>query len=103
MPSHDANQEIITNLRPWDVALEQLTPGAHTLRSVLHVSQQSNDGFHITEAGMYELVVNFTVAAEQPATLAAAGGEARNWLAVILALAGLGLLGGGWLVVRQQH
>ena len=73
MPSHDANQEIITNLRTWDVALEHLTPGAHTLRSVLHVSQQSNDGFHITEAGMYELVVNFTIAAELPGVMPGIG------------------------------
>jgi len=47
------------------------------LCSVLLVSQQSNDGFHITEVGMCEL-------------------------AVMLALAGLGLLGGGWLVRQQQ-
>ena len=84
-------------MRTWDVALKQLTPGAHTLRSVLRISQQSNDGFHTTEAGMYELVVDFTVAAELP------GGKASNRLAVMLALAGLGLLGGGWLVVRQQQ
>ncbi len=66
MPSHDANQKIITKMRTWDVALKQLTPGAHTLRSVLRISQQSNDGFHTTEAGMYGLVVNFTVAAKLP-------------------------------------
>ena len=66
MPSHDANQKIATKRRTGDVALEQLAPGAHTFRSVLLVSQQSNDGFHITEAGMYGLVVNFTVAAKLP-------------------------------------
>jgi len=26
VPSHDANQKIITKLRTWDVALEQLAP-----------------------------------------------------------------------------
>ena len=73
MPSHDANQKIITKMRTWDVALKQLTPGAHTLRSVLRISQQSNDGFHTTEAGMYELVVDFTVAADLPGVMPAIG------------------------------
>jgi hypothetical protein len=35
VPGHDPNQEVITKLRSWDVLLEQPTPGAHTLRSVL--------------------------------------------------------------------
>lgn len=103
LPGHDANEEVITKLRSWDVVLEQPTPGAHTLRSVLHLAQTVDDGFHVTEASTYELVVNFTVEAEQPAALPATGSEAGDWLAVILVLAGLGLLGGGWLVARRQR
>lgn len=103
LPGHDANEEVITKLRSWDVVLEQPTPGAHTLHSVLHLAQTVDDGFHVTEAGTYELVVNFTVAPEEPAALPTTGGKARDWLTVMLALAGLGLLGGGWLVVRRQQ
>lgn len=103
LPGHDVNEEVITKLRSWDVVLEKPTPGAHTLRSVLHLAQTVDDGFHVTEAGTYELVANFTVAPEEPAELPTTGGEAGDWLAVMLALAGLGLLGGGWLVVRRQQ
>jgi hypothetical protein len=46
-------------LGSWDVVLVNPTAGGHTLRSVLTVSQTVDDGFHVTEAGTYELVVNF--------------------------------------------
>jgi hypothetical protein len=78
LPGHETNEEVIT-------------------RSVVHLSQQVNDGFHVTEAGTYELVVNFTVEAA-PATLPESGGTTPTgalplWLGaggLLLAL-GLGL------------
>jgi len=99
LPGHDPNEEVITKLRSWDVVLGNPTAGAHTLRSVLHVSQQVDDGFHVTEAGTYELVVNFTVEAAPAKALPETGGTSLTgtlplWLGVggllILAL-GLGL------------
>jgi hypothetical protein len=99
LPGHDPNEEVITKLRSWDVVVENPTAGAHTLRSVLHVSQQVDDGFHVTEAGTYELVVNFTVEAAPAKALPETGGTSPSgalplWLGVggllILAL-GLGL------------
>jgi len=99
LPGHDPNEEVITKLRSWDVVVENPTAGAHTLRSVLHVSQQVDDGFHVTEAGTYELVVNFTVEAAPAKALPETGGTTPSgtlplWLGVggllILAL-GLGL------------
>lgn len=101
LPGHDANEEVITKLRSWDVVVGNPTAGAHTLRSVLHLSQQVNDGFHVTEAGTYELVVNFTVEAAPPATavLPETGGTTPTrflplWLGVgglLLLALGLGL------------
>jgi len=44
LPGHDPNEEVITKLRSWDVVLGNPTAGAHTLRSVLHLSQQVDDG-----------------------------------------------------------
>ena len=99
LPGHDPNEEVITKLRSWDVVVGNPTAGAHTLRSVLHVSQQVDDGFHVTEAGTYELVVNFTVEAAPAKALPETGGTSPSgtlplWLGVggllILAL-GLGL------------
>jgi hypothetical protein len=99
LPGHDPNEEVITKLRSWDVVLGNPTAGAHTLRSVLHLSQQVDDGFHVTEAGTYELVVNFTVEAAPAKALPETGGTTLTgtlplWLGVggllILAL-GLGL------------
>jgi hypothetical protein len=99
LPGHDPNEEVITKLRTWDVVLGNPTAGAHTLRSVLHLSQQVDDGFHVTEAGTYELVVNFTVEAAPAKALPETGGTTLTgtlplWLGVggllILAL-GLGL------------
>jgi hypothetical protein len=99
LPGHGPNEEVITKLRSWDVVLGNPTAGAHTLRSVLHVSQQVDDGFHVTEAGTYELVVNFTVEAAPAKALPETGGTTPSgtlplWLGVggllILAL-GLGL------------
>ncbi len=98
LPGHDANEEVITKLRSWDVVVGNPTAGAHTLRSVLHLSQQVNDGFHVTEAGTYELVVNFTVEAA-PAALPGTGahlptGTLPLWLGVgglLLLALGLGL------------
>jgi hypothetical protein len=59
-----ADEEVITKLRSWDVLLTNLEPGAHTLRSVLRISETVNDGFFgDTAAGTYELVVNFTIEA----------------------------------------
>lgn len=88
---HDANEEVITKLRSWDVVLAKLTAGVHTLRSVLHLSQQVNDGFHVTEAGTYELVVNFTVEAAAPdAFLPQTGGtDLTGILPLWLGLGGL--------------
>jgi hypothetical protein len=99
LPGHDPNEEVITKLRSWDVVLGSATAGAHTLRSVLHVSQQVDDGFHVTEAGTYELVVNFTVEAAPAKALPETGGTSLTgtlplwlWLGGLLILAlGLGL------------
>ena len=94
LPGHDPNEEVITNLRSWDVVLVNPTAGAHTLRSVLHLSQQVDDGFHTTEAGTYELVVNFTVEAAPPAVLPESGGNAFPTNALAVALGGLLVFGG---------
>jgi hypothetical protein len=62
LPGYGANEEVIAKLRTWDVLLTNLKPGAHTLRSVLHVSETVNDGFfEDTKPGTYELIVNFTI------------------------------------------
>jgi hypothetical protein len=53
--------DVTAKLRAWDVVVAGLTPGAHTWRSVLHVREPVNDGFHTTPAGRYELVINVTV------------------------------------------
>jgi hypothetical protein len=98
LPDRDPNEEVITKLRSWDVVVGNPTTGAHTLRSVLHLSQQVDDGFHVTEAGTYELVVNFTVEAA-PAALPESGGTTPTgtlplWLGVgglLLLALGLGL------------
>ncbi|NIO68115.1 MAG: hypothetical protein GTN71_03420 [Anaerolineae bacterium] len=74
LPGHDPNEEVITKLRSWDVVVGNPTAGAHTLRSVLHLSQQVDDGFHVTEAGTYDLVVNFTVEAALAKALPETGG-----------------------------
>jgi hypothetical protein len=74
LPGHDPDEEVITKLRSWDVVLVNPTAGGHTLRSVLVVSQAVDDGFHVTEAGTYELVVNFAVEAPPPAALPLTGG-----------------------------
>lgn len=68
LPGHGPDEEVITKLRTWDVLLSDLVPGVHTLRSVLHVSQDIDDGFHTTKAGTYELSVKFTVEDTPPAT-----------------------------------
>ena len=87
LPGHDPNEEVITKLRSWDVVLGNPTAGAHTLRSVLHLSQQVDDGFHVTEAGTYELAVNFTVEAAPATALPETGGTSPSgtlplWLGV---------------------
>lgn len=63
LPGYDPNEEVVTKLRTWDVLLKEPALGKHTLRSVVHLSQQVDDGFFVTKAGTYELVVNFTVEA----------------------------------------
>jgi len=64
LPGHDANEEVITKLRDWDVVLEKPTPGLHTMHIVYRLNQQIYDGFFVNEAGTRELVVNFTVKEE---------------------------------------
>ena len=54
---------------------------------------------HIMMAVEYESAM----AAEAPPALPATGRAAVPWLAVALALAGLGLLSGGWLLTRRQQ
>jgi hypothetical protein len=66
LPGQDPNKEIITKLRSWDVVLTNLKLSAHTLKSVVRISQDVNDGFGSAKAGVYELVVNFTVAIPPP-------------------------------------
>jgi hypothetical protein len=90
LPGHDADEEVITKLRSWDVVLVKPTPGAHTLRSVLHVSQQVDDGFHVTEDGTYELVVNFVV--EVPVLAETGGASPTRMLSLWFGVGGLLLL-----------
>ena len=93
LPGHDPDEEVITKLRSWDVVLGSPTAGAHTLRSVLHLSEQVDDGFHVTEAGTYELVVTFTVEAAVPAAgLPETGGIPVGTLPQWLGAAGLLML-----------
>lgn len=68
LPGHDPDEEVITKLRTWDVLLSGLAHGPHTLQSVMHASQDIDDGFHITKAGTYKLLVNLTVEAAPTAT-----------------------------------
>ncbi len=75
LPGRDPGEEVITKLRSWDVVLVNPTAGAHTLRSVLTLSQALDDGFHVTEAGTYELVVNSTVEAPAPSAMPVTGGS----------------------------
>ena len=63
MFGYDPNQQVVAKLRSWDVVLVNPSPGAHTLRSVVTFSQDTDDGFHTMTAGTYELVVNFTLQA----------------------------------------
>lgn len=70
LPGQDPNKEIITKLRTWDVLLTNVRPGAHTLKSVVRITQEINDGFHATKAGTYELIVNFKVADAPPKPVA---------------------------------
>jgi hypothetical protein len=97
LPGYDADEEVITKLRSWDVVLVNPTIGTHNLRSVLTVSQEIDDGFHTTAAGTYELAVNFAVEAPPPETIAETGASVPPgalWLAAggLLALAlGAGL------------
>jgi hypothetical protein len=62
----DPDEEVITKLRSWDVLLRNPAPGLHVLRSVLYLNRDVDDGFHITQAGTYELVVNFRIAEPPP-------------------------------------
>lgn len=57
----DPNKETVVKLRAWNVILENLTPGTHTLRSIFTLHETVNDGFDDYEAGDYETVVTFTV------------------------------------------
>jgi hypothetical protein len=59
----DENKEVVTKLRTWVVLLSNLTLGPHTLRSVLHISQPIDNGFHANQPGTYELVLNMMVEA----------------------------------------
>jgi hypothetical protein len=69
LDKQDPDKEVITKLRTWDVTLSNLAVGAHSLRSILHVSQPIDDGFHITQPGTYELVSRFTVYSPPTPTL----------------------------------
>jgi hypothetical protein len=65
LPGMQADQEVITKLRSFDVLVENLTLGQHSLRSVLHLSQPVDNGLEPEKpAGDYELLVVFTV--EEP-------------------------------------
>jgi len=80
-----------------------LFPG--TLDTTLFSTDPNSGGPYVMWAGTpYEHimmpVVDMVVAAQEPAALPTTGGETETWLAAALALAGLGLLGGGWLMRR---
>jgi len=98
---YDPNQDVIAKLRGWDVVLVNPTAGAHILRSVLHLSQQMDNGFHVMDAGMYELVVNFTV--EAAAVLPETGGDPFPTYTLAIALGGLAILAGLGLRKRSGH
>ncbi len=92
LPGHGTDEEVITKLRSWDVVLVGPTAGAHTLRSLLDVSEQIDDGFHVTPAGTYELVVNFEVAAAPPTVPETGGTALEGLLPLWIGLAGLCVL-----------
>jgi len=86
-PGYDPNKEVIAKLRGWNVVLVNPTAGAHTLRSVMTLSQDVDNGFHTMAAGTYELVINFAVEA---ATLPETGGATpRGLLPLWLGAGGL--------------
>jgi hypothetical protein len=89
LPGHAADEEVITKLRSWDVVLVNPTAGAHVLRSVLTVSQDIDDGFHVTSAGTYDLVVNFTVEAPPPALPETGGSMPPRTLPLWMGVGGL--------------
>jgi hypothetical protein len=64
LPGREPDEEVVTKLRTWDVLLSNPTLGKHTLRSVLHIDQEIDTGFHANQPGTYELIVNFTI--EEP-------------------------------------
>ena len=47
-------------IRLWRIRLRKIPPGEHTLRYVMHVSQEIEDDPDAKPVGTYELVVNFT-------------------------------------------
>jgi alpha-amylase len=51
------------NSRIWNLKLVNATEGKHTLRYLIHVNQEVNDGFSVTKPGILESVVNLTLAA----------------------------------------
>jgi hypothetical protein len=92
-PGYDPNKEVVAKLRSWDVVLVNPTAGEHTLRSVMTLSQDVDNGFHTMAAGTYELVVNFTVeAAHLPVT----GGKSPAGALP------LGLVAGGLLILALR-
>lgn len=89
-PGYDPNKEVIAKLRSWDVVLVNPTAGAHTLRSVMTLSQDADNGFHTMAGGTYELVINFAVEA---ATLPETGGTTpRGMLPLWLGAGGVLIL-----------
>jgi hypothetical protein len=67
VPGRNPDEEVIVKLRSWDVAVRNPAQGEHTLRSVLHLSEQVDDGYAVYDPGTFELVVNFTIAPAPPA------------------------------------
>ncbi len=50
------------NSRIWNLKLVNATEGNHTLRYLIHVNQEVDNGFSVTKPGTLEAVVNLTLA-----------------------------------------
>ncbi len=99
MLTHDPDEEVIVQLRAYNIALNNATPGLHTIRMVLRVSQTTNDGFSTIQAGTYEKITRFTVEGAPPAE---AAGMPRTGAGTTWELPLLGLLAGLALVATGQ-
>ena len=103
--TRDPNEELTVKLRFYDVVLNNPSPGPHTLRTILHVSEPINDGFISTPAGTFEKIVRFTVGQAPPAVAVGmpSTGIGITWqLSLLVLFTGLALVATGQALLRYK-